>query len=80
MIIMFSGMIAVIIKGIYDVNGIDVMWSLNENGGRLNFFDFDPNPLVRQSFWSLVIGGNDKLIEAFDIEFIKNYKSILCHI
>ena len=57
MVIMFSGMIAVIIKGIYDVDGISEMWRINDLGGRLNFFEFDPNPLVRQSFWSLIIGG-----------------------
>ena len=55
---MYIGMIAVIIKGIYDVNGFEEMWRINDNGGRLNFFNFDPNPLIRQSFWSLVIGGN----------------------
>ena len=50
-------MIAVIIKGIYDVNGFEEMWKINKQGGRLNLFNFDPNPLVRQSFWSLTIGG-----------------------
>lgn len=53
-IIMFSGMIAIIIKGTYDVGGISELWRINAENGRLNFFDFDPNPLIRQSFWTLV--------------------------
>jgi sodium-coupled monocarboxylate transporter 8/12 len=55
---MFIGMIAAIIKGIYDVGGFENLWDIVSNGGRDNFFYFDPNPLVRQSFWSLVIGGS----------------------
>lgn len=55
---MFTGMIAAIIKGIYDVGGFGNLWDIVSNGGRDNFFYFDPNPLVRQSFWSLVIGGS----------------------
>jgi Na+/proline symporter len=54
---MFSGMIAVIIKGIIDVGGLGEVWRINQENGRLNFFEFDPNPLIRQSFWSLFIGG-----------------------
>lgn len=55
---MFSGLIAVIIKGIIDVGGFDNLWQINTDGGRINFFNFDPNPMLRQSFWSLTIGGN----------------------
>lgn len=55
--IMFSGVIAVIAKGTHDVGGFSNLFDINYYGERLNFFDFDPNPLVRQSFWSLVIGG-----------------------
>ncbi|CAF0745577.1 unnamed protein product [Brachionus calyciflorus] len=55
-IIMFAGVIAVIIKGTYDVGGISNLWNINSKGGRLNFFVIDPNPLIRQSFWSLVLG------------------------
>lgn len=53
---MFFGIIAIIAKGIYDVGGISELWQISYDGGRLNFFDFNPNPLVRQSFWSLVFG------------------------
>ena len=62
---MFSGVIAVIVKGIYDVGGISNLFEICYEGGRLNFFNFDPNPLVRQSFWSLLIGGRKKNEKTF---------------
>lgn len=56
LIIMFAGIITIISKGIYDVGGFSELWRINGEGGRLNFLDFNPNPFVRQSFWSLFFG------------------------
>ncbi len=44
-----------IVKGIYDM-GISTIMDVSFTGGRWNMFDFDPNPLIRQSFWSLFFG------------------------
>lgn len=41
---------------IYDVGGFGNMLDINWNGGRLNLFDFNPDPFIRQSFWSLIFG------------------------
>lgn len=56
-VIMLLSMLAIIFKGTYDIGGFENMWNINKDGGRLNFFDFDPNPMIRQSFWSLVTNG-----------------------
>ena len=56
MIMMFTGLIAVISRGIQDIGGLNELWKINSQGGRLNFFDFDPNPFIRQSFWPLFFG------------------------
>ena len=56
LIIMFAGLALVITKGIIDAGGLSELLDINSAGGRLDFFDFDPNPLLRQSFWSLTIG------------------------
>lgn len=53
---MFGGLFTIIGKGVYDVGGFENLWRINEKGGRLNFFDFNPNPLIRQSFWPLIFG------------------------
>lgn len=67
-LIMFAGVIAVIIKGTYDAGGLSNLWQINSSGGRLNFFVFDPNPLIRQSFWSLVIGSFVAWISSYGID------------
>ena len=54
-ICMFSGLILISCKGIFDI-GIKELIQINSEGGRLNFFVFDSNPFIRQSFWSLSIG------------------------
>jgi SSS family transporter len=53
---MFSGLILIIFKGFYDVDSMSELIRINSEGGRLNFFVFDTNPFIRQSFWSLFIG------------------------
>lgn len=32
------------------------MLEINRAGGRLDLFDFNPDPFIRQSFWSLTFG------------------------
>jgi sodium-coupled monocarboxylate transporter 8/12 len=53
---MFAGMIAVIIKGAVD-EGFGHIWETMYNDSRVEFLNFDPNPLTRHTIWSLVIGG-----------------------
>ena len=53
---MFSGLLLIIFKGVYDIGSISELIRINYEGGRLNFFVFDTNPFIRQSFWSLFIG------------------------
>lgn len=56
MCIIFFGVILVICKGVFDVGGLQNVWSINKNGNRLNFFIFDLNPFIRQSNWSNFFG------------------------
>uniref|UniRef100_A0A8C7WVG3 Sodium-coupled monocarboxylate transporter 1 n=1 Tax=Oryzias sinensis TaxID=183150 RepID=A0A8C7WVG3_9TELE len=54
---MLSGFLAVIIKAVIIQGGFSVIFSDAQQGGRLNFWDFDVNPLRRHTFWTFVIGG-----------------------
>jgi len=56
-VVMAAGVIAVVVKGVIDVGGFDVMWELNEKAGRLDVWEFDTDPLIRHSFWGLTVGG-----------------------
>ncbi|XP_021372070.1 sodium-dependent multivitamin transporter-like isoform X2 [Mizuhopecten yessoensis] len=55
-LVMLIGMFSVIIKGTLSAGGTAKMFEVVGNSGRLNFFNFDPDPFVRHTFWSLLIG------------------------
>lgn len=55
--IMFVGIISIIVEGIRRIGGFEPLFERLDKGGRIEFFDFDPNPFKRHTFWSIVIGG-----------------------
>ncbi|NXA84543.1 SC5A8 protein, partial [Thryothorus ludovicianus] len=55
--IMVAGFSSVIIRAVVVQEGIGHVLNDSYHGGRLNFWDFDPNPLQRHTFWTIVIGG-----------------------
>ncbi|PSN35895.1 hypothetical protein C0J52_18975 [Blattella germanica] len=48
--------IAIIILGVMNVGGMGTVWNKSVEGGRLNMFDMNPSPLVRATFWNVIIG------------------------
>ncbi|XP_063303244.1 sodium-coupled monocarboxylate transporter 1 [Pelobates fuscus] len=55
--IMVAGFSSVIIRAVVVRGGIEPILNDSYYGGRLNFWDFNPNPLQRHSFWTILIGG-----------------------
>ncbi|XP_006125923.1 sodium-coupled monocarboxylate transporter 1 isoform X1 [Pelodiscus sinensis] len=55
--IMVAGFSSVIIRAVVVQGGIGRILNDSYHGGRLNFWDFNPNPLQRHTFWTIVIGG-----------------------
>ncbi|EDO40314.1 predicted protein, partial [Nematostella vectensis] len=55
--VMVAGLILVVVVGSMNVGGIGKVWEINEEFDRLDFFDFNPDPKVRNTFWTLTIGG-----------------------
>lgn len=55
--IMVAGFASVIIRAVVIQGGISNILNDCYNGGRLNFWNFDPNPLQRHTFWTIIIGG-----------------------
>ncbi|KAJ9575571.1 hypothetical protein L9F63_007579 [Diploptera punctata] len=49
--------ILVIILGLIDVGGFDVVWQRSNEGGRLKLFEMNISVFDRMNFWSVVIGG-----------------------
>lgn len=56
-LIMIAGLIVVVIVGSLEVGGFDRVWQINKDFGRLDFFNFNPDPKVRNTFWTLTLGG-----------------------
>ncbi|KFP81849.1 Sodium-coupled monocarboxylate transporter 1, partial [Acanthisitta chloris] len=55
--IMVAGFSSVIIRAVVVQGGIERIVNDSYHGGRLNFWDFNPNPLQRHTFWTIIIGG-----------------------
>ncbi|XP_054722729.1 putative sodium-dependent multivitamin transporter [Uloborus diversus] len=56
-LLMFSAVFVVIVKGTLDVGGIHKVWEIAQSGKRIEFLNFDFDPRVRHTVWSLIIGG-----------------------
>ncbi|KAG9465827.1 hypothetical protein GDO78_017679 [Eleutherodactylus coqui] len=56
-LVMFAGQLAVIIVGTAKVGGIQDVWAIAVNNSMISGINFNPDPFVRHSIWSLGIGG-----------------------
>ncbi|XP_059148824.1 sodium-coupled monocarboxylate transporter 1-like [Physella acuta] len=54
-LVMLAGMVAVLIKGFLVSGGGSQVWDINYEGKRIEFFNFDIDPRVRHTFWSMII-------------------------
>ncbi|KAF6733846.1 Sodium-coupled monocarboxylate transporter 1 [Oryzias melastigma] len=76
--IMLAGFIAVIARGAVIRGGLGQIWEDARQGGRLKAFDFDPDPLKRHTFWSIVIGGSIMWASIYSINQSQVQRYISC--
>ncbi|XP_031795995.1 sodium-coupled monocarboxylate transporter 1 [Sarcophilus harrisii] len=76
--IMVAGLLSVIIKAAEIQGGIDNILNDSYHGGRLNFWDFNPNPLQRYSFWTITIGGTFTSTSIYGINQSQVQRYIAC--
>lgn len=55
--VMMAGFLAVIIQGSINVGGLTNVFNIARESGRLDIWDFSPDPTIRHSFWAVTIGG-----------------------
>ncbi|XP_078001019.1 sodium-dependent multivitamin transporter-like [Glandiceps talaboti] len=55
-IVMVISVVAVLVLGTIEAGGMSQVWEYNKRHGKLDVFEFDPDPTLRLSFWSVVIG------------------------
>ncbi|CAL1548108.1 unnamed protein product [Lymnaea stagnalis] len=55
--VIIAGLLAVLIKGSIIQGGFDKAWEIANRNDRIIFDEFNPDPKVRHSVWSMVFGG-----------------------
>ncbi|XP_011150897.1 sodium-coupled monocarboxylate transporter 1 [Harpegnathos saltator] len=50
------GLFAIIEMGLETIGGVKEVWRIADEGGRLIFFNMNPSPLERNSFWATTFG------------------------
>lgn len=50
-------MILTIIKGVYNIGGLETLWERNYNSDRIVIPEFTLDPTVRHGFFAMLIGG-----------------------
>ncbi|XP_041834064.1 sodium-coupled monocarboxylate transporter 1 [Melanotaenia boesemani] len=76
--VMLAGFITVIIRSVVLQGGVINIISDSQHGGRLNFLDFDANPLRRNTFWTLTIGGTFIWTSVYGINQAQVQRYISC--
>ncbi|XP_063964575.1 sodium-coupled monocarboxylate transporter 1-like isoform X1 [Lytechinus pictus] len=55
-VIMIAGVVAVIVKGTFDIGSIDEVWRRGVEGERIRFLELNPDPTIIYSVWTVLIG------------------------
>ncbi|KAJ9575564.1 hypothetical protein L9F63_007572, partial [Diploptera punctata] len=55
-VVMVVSNIVIIVIGVVHAGGIENVWRINKEGGRIYFFDMNPSPFARLTFWTIIIG------------------------
>uniref|UniRef100_A0A3B4UJB3 Solute carrier family 5 member 8 n=1 Tax=Seriola dumerili TaxID=41447 RepID=A0A3B4UJB3_SERDU len=76
--VMLAGFLSVIIRSVVLKGGVFPIISDSEQGGRLNFWDFDTNPLRRHTFWTITIGGTFVWVSIYGINQAQVQRYISC--
>ncbi|XP_072944315.1 sodium-coupled monocarboxylate transporter 1 isoform X2 [Epargyreus clarus] len=63
--VLLGSLAAVLALGASQAGGLGAVWDQAKRTDRLHFFNMDPDPTVRHSFWSVVIGGTMYWISMF---------------
>nr|XP_061809540.1 sodium-coupled monocarboxylate transporter 1-like [Nerophis lumbriciformis] len=76
--VMLAGFLTVIIRCVRLQGGIGRIISDSQHGRRLDFWDFDPNPLKRHTFWTVTFGGTFVWVSIYGINQAQVQRYISC--
>lgn len=66
-ILMFAAIYSVIICAGIKAGGLGPIWASAENGDRIEFFNFNPDPTTRHTWFSLIIGGGVTYLSLYGV-------------
>ncbi|XP_008557489.1 putative sodium-dependent multivitamin transporter [Microplitis demolitor] len=70
-VLMFASLIAVIAVAAYSAGGLDEVWNIASQGGRIDFNHFSIDPTERHTWWSLIIGGMCTFLSLYGVNQIQ---------
>ncbi|XP_071835571.1 sodium-coupled monocarboxylate transporter 1-like isoform X2 [Apostichopus japonicus] len=76
--LMFIGFFAMIIGAAVKVGGFRRGWQIAKEGGRIDFFDFRPDPTIRHTFWSVVVGGTFTWLAVYGVNQSQVQRYLAC--
>ncbi|XP_061922483.1 sodium-coupled monocarboxylate transporter 1-like [Entelurus aequoreus] len=76
--VMLAGFLSVIIRSVIIKGGVGSILEDSQQGGRLNLWDFDPNPLRRHTFWTVTFGGTFVWVSIYGINQAQVQRYISC--
>lgn len=63
---MFAAVYSIIITALNAV-GFSEIWRIGNDHGRLNMLNFDLDPTIRHTWWSLIIGGGFTFLSLYAV-------------
>uniref|UniRef100_A0A3P8W6G1 Solute carrier family 5 member 8 n=1 Tax=Cynoglossus semilaevis TaxID=244447 RepID=A0A3P8W6G1_CYNSE len=76
--VMLAGFLSVIIRSVVLQGGVLPILLDSQEGGRLQIWDFDPNPLKRHTFWTITVGGTFVWVSIYGINQAQVQRYISC--
>ncbi|KAM9796395.1 sodium/iodide cotransporter isoform X2 [Syngnathus typhle] len=77
-VVMFSGFVAIYIRGIILVGGPAAVLEIANNGSRINFNAFDIDPRRRYTFWSLTVGASLLWLSMYGVNQAQVQRYVSC--
>ncbi|KAJ4433284.1 hypothetical protein ANN_15543 [Periplaneta americana] len=70
--------VTIIVLGLMEAGGFAAVWRTAEEGGRIKFFDMNPSPFERITFWSMLIGNTFYILTTVSINqsMVQRYVSL----
>ncbi|PIK62594.1 putative sodium-coupled monocarboxylate transporter 1 [Apostichopus japonicus] len=67
-LVMFSGLLIISIAVCIDIGGASEVWRRAEAGNRTDLLDFNIDPTLRYSFWTVMLGGTVSIVSSVGVK------------